>query len=108
MKVLMRVVLVALLAAVTVLRLWLGTIGLAQLVGVDWAIALTLALLLSGILLPLQIATFFGALLAWHWPLLLALIVAAPRLILVLPGLISTFLAGRRHPRPRWSSFKPV
>ena len=62
----MRVVLVALLAAVTVLRLWLGIIGLAQLLGVDWAIALTLALLLSGILLPLQIATFFGALLAWH------------------------------------------
>jgi hypothetical protein len=108
MKVLMRVVLVALLAAVTLLRLWLGTIGLAQLIGVDWAIALMLALLLSGIVLPLRIAAFFGALLVWHWPPLLALIVAAPRLILMLPGLISTFLAGRRHPRPRWRSFKPL
>jgi len=38
--------------------------------------------------------------------LALALIVAAPRLILVLPGLISTFLASRRHPRARWSTIK--
>jgi len=108
MKVLMRVVLLALLAAVSALRLWLATLGLAQLIGIDWAIALALALLLSGILWPLQVAVFFGAFLAWHWPPLLALIVAAPRLILMLPGLISTFLAGRRHPRPRWSSVKPV
>jgi hypothetical protein len=108
MKVLMRVVLVALLAAVSALRLWLATLGLAQLIGVDWAIALALGLLLTGTVLPLQIAVFFGALLVWHWPALLALMVAAPRLILMLPGLISTFLAGRRHPRPRWSSVKPL
>jgi hypothetical protein len=108
MKILMRVVLLLLLTALTVLRLWLAMLGLEQLIGVDWAIAIALALLLSGILLPLQIAVFFGALLVWHWSPLLALIVAAPRLILMLPGLISTFLAGRRHPRPRWSSFKPA
>jgi hypothetical protein len=108
MKVLLRVVLVALLAAVSALRLWLATLGLAQLIGMDWAIALALGLFLTGMLLPLQIAVFCGALLVWHWPPLLALMVAAPRLILMLPGLISTFLAGRRHPRPRWSSVKPV
>ena len=66
------------------------------------------ALLLSGLMLPLRIAVFFGALAVWHWPVLLALIVAAPRLVLMLPGLISTFLASRRHPRPRWSRFKPT
>jgi hypothetical protein len=108
MKVLLRVVSVALLAAVSVLRLWLATLGLAQLIGLDAAIALTLALLLTGILWPLQIAVFCGALLVWHWPPLLALMVAAPRLILMLPGLISTFLAARRHPRPRWTRVEPV
>ena len=108
MKVLLRVALLALLAGLSVLRLWLATLGLAQLIGVDWAIALALGLLLTGILWPLQIAVFCGALLVWHWPPLLALIVAAPRLLLMLPGLISTFLAARRHPRPRWSRTEPA
>jgi hypothetical protein len=108
MKVLMRVVLLALLAALSALRLWLATLGLAQLIGVEWALALALGLLLMGFVLPPQIAIFCGALLVWHWPPLLALMVAAPRLLLMLPGLISTFLAGRRHPRPRWSSVKPL
>src|ERR1700733_9220435 len=108
MKVLLRVALLALLAGLSVLRLWLATLGLAPLIGVDWAIALALGLLLTGILWPLQIAVFCAALLVWHWPPLLALVLAAPRLILMLPGLISTFLAGRRHPRPRWSRIEPA
>jgi hypothetical protein len=106
MKLLLRIVLLALLAAVGALRLWLATLGLAQLIGVDWALALALGLLLIGMLWPLQIAVFCGALLVWHWPPLLALMVAAPRLILMLPGLISTFLAARRHPRPRWGPYQ--
>jgi hypothetical protein len=108
MKNLLRVVLLLALAGFTVLRLWIAVLGLAQGIGVAWAVVLALALLFSGWLLPLQIAVFFGALMVWHWPPLLALIVAAPRLILVLPGLISTFLASKRHPRARWSSYKPV
>ena len=108
MKIFSRMALLAALAAVTVLRLWIGVLGLAQVVGVHWAIVVALGLLLSGFLVPLQIAVFLGALMVWHWPLLLALIVAAPRLVLMLPGLISSLLASRRHPRPRWSSFKPV
>jgi len=107
LKILVRIALLAALMALTLLRLWAGVLGLAQLVGLGWAIALALALVLAGWLPALQIAVFFGALLVWHWPLLLALVLAAPRLILVLPGLISTFLAGRRHPRARWSSYKP-
>jgi hypothetical protein len=108
MKILTRVLLLLALAGYTALWLWTGVLGLAQGIGVAWAMVLALALLLSGWLLPLQVAVFFGALMVWHWSLPLALIVAAPRLILVLPGLISTFLAGRRHPRPHWSSFKPI
>lgn len=94
--------------ALTLLRLWVGVLGLAKFIGLGWAIALALVLLLAGWLPVLQIAVFFGALMVWHWPVLLALLLAAPRLILVLPGLVSTFLAARRHPRARWSSYKPA
>jgi hypothetical protein len=108
MKILIRVLLLVALAGFTLLRLWIAVLGLARGIGLAWALVLALALLLSRWLLPLQIAVFIGALMVWHWPLLVALIVAGPRLILLLPGLISTFLAGRRHPRPQWTSFKPV
>jgi hypothetical protein len=108
MRVLLRIIGLAALAAFALLRIWLGVLALAALVGQAWAIVLVAVLLLSGLMLPLRIAVFFGALAVWHWPVLVALIVAAPRLLLMLPGLISTFLASRRHPRPRWSRFKPT
>ncbi|MFI4869804.1 MAG: hypothetical protein ACHQDD_10725 [Steroidobacterales bacterium] len=104
MKILIRIGGLAALAAFMLLRLWLGVLGLAAVIAVPWAIVVAVALLLCRLTLPLQTAMFVGAFTAWHWPLLPAVIVAAPRLVLVLPGLISTFLAGRRHPRPRWSS----
>jgi hypothetical protein len=108
LKILLRIGLLAGLMALTLLRLWVGVLGLAKFIGLGWAIALALVLLLAGWLPVLQIAVFFGALMVWHWPVLLALLLAAPRLILVLPGLVSTFLAARRHPRARWSSYKPA
>jgi len=107
MKLLLRIGLMALLAALTLLRLWLAVLGLAVLLGPGWAIVVLLVLLLTGVLWPLQLAVFFGALMVWHWPLLLAFAMAAPRLILMLPGLVSTFLAAKRHPRPRWSPYQP-
>jgi hypothetical protein len=106
MKILIRIGLLAALAAFTLLRLWIGVLGLVQIIGVGGAVGVTVSLLLLRLIWPLQFAVFFGALTVWHWPLALAVILAAPRLILILPGLISTFLASRRHPRPRWSTIK--
>jgi hypothetical protein len=108
MKILVRIGLLLGLAACTLLRLYLAVLALALAIGPGWAIVLALALLLSGFLWLLRIAVFCGALMLWHWPLLAALVIAAPRLPLMLPGLVSTFLASRRHPRPRWTSYRPV
>src|ERR1700676_5131145 len=102
MKIFMGIGLFAALVAFTLLRVWIGVLGLAQIFGLGWAIAVALSLLLLRWLLPLQVAVLFGALSVWHWPLALAVIVAAPRLVLMLPGLVSTLLASRRHPRPSW------
>ena len=107
MKLLLRGGLLALLVGLTLLRLWLAVLGLALLLGPGWAVIVVLVLLLTGVLWPLQLAVFFGASMVWHWPLLLAFAMAAPRLILMLPGLISTLLAARRHPRQRWSPYQP-
>lgn len=103
-----RIALLLALAGFNLLRLWIGVLALAQGIGPVWGTAVLLGLLLSGWLLPLQIAVFLGALILWRWPLPLALMLAAPRLLLMLPGLVSTFLASRRHPRPRWSRYRPV
>ncbi len=96
----------AALALFLLLRVWLGVLGLDLVLGQGAAVLMVALLLACGWLRPLQLAAFVGAWMVWHWPLAAALIVAAPRLVLVLPGLISTLLARWRHPRPRWSSFE--
>jgi hypothetical protein len=50
----------------------------------------------------LRVAAFLALLLLWHWPWWAALPVSVPRALLVLPGLVSTAVARRRHPRPVW------
>jgi hypothetical protein len=107
-KVARRIVSLTLLAAVTLLRLWLCVLGLALLVGNAAAVGLTVALLALRILLPLRIALLLGAVVVLHWSYLLAVVLAAPRLLLMLPGLIAASLAHRRHPRPRWRRPHPA
>lgn len=108
MAVIKRSVGLVALTLVLLVRVWFGIAGLAQILGQGWAVLSVALLLACGWLLPLQIAAFFGAWAVWHWPAPAAVIVAAPRLVLVLPGLVSTLLARWRHPRPRWRSFQTV
>ncbi|HEY3730979.1 MAG TPA: hypothetical protein VGL28_06925 [Steroidobacteraceae bacterium] len=108
MKGVRRILGLTLLAGITLLRLWLCVLGLALLVGDAAAVVLTVALLLMRMLLPLRIALLVGAVVVLHWSFLLAVVLAAPRLLLMLPGLIAAFLARRRHPRPRWRSPSPA
>lgn len=42
-------------------------------------------------------------LLVWHWPWWAALLACAPRLLLMLPGVLTSTLARWRHPRPLWN-----
>jgi len=84
------------------LRGLVGVQALVHLLGAPIGVLVAVLLLLAGWLRPLRIAAFFGLIVLWHWPLLAALLVAAPRWLLMLPGLISTLLARLRHPRPRW------
>ena len=89
-------------------RVWVGLLGLAQLLGLPWASALMALLLLSNAMLPVRLCAVFGAVWVWHWPGMVAVIFAAPRLVLILPGLISTWLALVRHPRPVWHATQPA
>jgi hypothetical protein len=86
-----------------VIQFAIGTIGLAHDLGLFWAVSGVLAALLLGFLAPLRLGAFLGAMSVWHWPWYAALIFAVPRLVLMLPGLISTGLAQLRHPRPVWA-----
>jgi hypothetical protein len=90
------------LAAFRIGRFALGAMGLWVDLGPVWAVAGVAALVLFGFSIPIRIGAFLGAVSLLGWPWLVALIVAAPRLWLMLPGLISTQLARWRHPRPLW------
>jgi hypothetical protein len=96
---------------VVLLLLWLYRLARCVVAGlglVAWAGPLLAAVLVFACaILELQWALRILAALAlwrlWHWPAWVAALVAAPRLLLVLPGLITACLARLRHPRPRWA-----
>lgn len=83
-------------------RFALGVCGLWFALGPLWALAAALLVLAFGAWLPLRVGVFLGAVVLWHWPWFAALALAAPRLLMLLPGLIASALARLRHPRARW------
>jgi hypothetical protein len=96
------------LAAFRVARLVAGTIGLEHEFGITWAVIGAASLMLFRFALPIRIGAFLAAVSLWRWPWLAALIFAAPRVLLVLPGLWSTAMARLRHPRPLWPGVRAV
>ena len=103
MKILIRMVGFPALVAYGATWLWACVVGLAYALGTGWALLVVAMLLWLRFFVPLQLAALFGAIVVWHLTVLLALLLAAPRIFLMLPGMVSTFLAARRHPRARWS-----
>jgi hypothetical protein len=83
-------------------RFALGVFGLWIEVGAFWALAAAAFSLATQLWLPLRIGVFIAAVALWHWPWIAALALAAPRALLILPGLIAYGLARLRHPRARW------
>jgi len=83
-------------------RAALGAAGLWVDLGPVWAVAGVAALLLFRVSWPLRAGALLGAVSLLGWPWIAAVALAAPRLFLVLPGLLSTALAQWRHPRPVW------
>lgn len=84
-------------------RCAVALVGLTHWLGVPWASALVLLAVLLRWTVLLQIGAALTLVTLWHWPALLAVTAVAPRLVTILPGLIRTWGASRRHPRPRWS-----
>ncbi|HWW19474.1 MAG TPA: hypothetical protein VNZ06_01600 [Steroidobacteraceae bacterium] len=77
--------------------------GLGLIAGIAWALLIAAALAWLRWTWLLRLAVCVGAVAVWHWPLVLALLLAVPRAPLLLPGLVSSTLASWRHPRERWS-----
>ncbi len=96
--------------AIVLLLLWayrlarcvIAGLGLAWLVGDLFAALLVLACAAFDLQWPLRLLAAAALWHHWHWPWWAALPAAAPRLLLVLPGLITAGLARLRHPRPQW------
>ena len=97
-------------AALTALALFrlgraaIGIMGLWKLLGPAWAVAGLAALVLLRVTIPVRIGVVLAAVYLWAMPWTAALLLAVPRVPLMLPGLISTALARLRHPRPVWRS----
>ena len=93
---------IAVLAALRLLRLGVALLLVLKLCGpIIAAVTLVAAVLLDLDWLT-RIGALFGVVLLWHWPVLAAVLFAAPRLFTMLPGTIAMLLARIRHPRPLW------
>ena len=90
------------LAALALTQFVLGCRGLALMLGAGGAVLGVLLWLLLGWRLPLQLGALAGALSLWHWPWFPALAFAAPRELLMVPGLVARLIARLRHPPPSW------
>lgn len=90
------------LAAFALAQLLLGCLGLYRIAGVGGALFGVLLWWLLGLRLPLQLGILVGAVTLWHWPWLPALLFAAPREVLKVPGWVSRLIASVRHPPPSW------
>src|ERR1700683_4199590 len=102
MKSLIALAALSALAALRVARLIVGSVGLQHEWGVFWAVIGAASLVLFRFTPPIRIGAFLALVGLWRWPWIAALIFAAPRLLLLLPGLWSTAVARLRHPRPLW------
>jgi hypothetical protein len=92
----------AAIAAFRAARLAIALYGLGHAIGVPWAVIAAIALFALRLRLPIRIGAFLTTVLLWRWPWIAALALAAPRLFLVLPGLVATALARLRYRRARW------
>jgi hypothetical protein len=103
MRAAVRIVALAALSTWLLARGWACLLGMEHFVGWSWAPILIALMLWLRLVVLLQIAILLGAVMGWHLPVIVALPLAMPRLFLMLPGLVSTFLANHRHPRVRWT-----
>ena len=104
MSLVKRALLWLLLVSLAATRFAAAVCGLSLILGSGAAVLVAALLLRLGGYWVLWAAALAGAVKSWQLPWLLALPLAAPRAFLVLPGVVSTFLANRRHPRARWSA----
>jgi hypothetical protein len=102
-KALTRIIGLTGIAAFIAVQAWACLTGLAYGVGMVWALPIAAAALWLRLFRWLQLVVLLAAMALWHLPIWLALLLAVPRAFLMLPGYVSTYLANRRHPRPRWS-----
>lgn len=98
---------VALLAWRTA-RALVVVLALIPLLGFIAAFAVVALLLLLDARWLLRLAAAAAAVSVWHWPVMLALLFAMPRLFLMAPGAVTQWLALKRHPRPRWPDAGPI
>lgn len=88
-------------------RAALGAVALWVDVGPAWAVLAVTVLVLFRFSTPLRIGVVLGSVSLLGWPWYVGVLLAAPRLPLMLPGYLSAQLARIRHPRPLWPSVQP-
>ena len=83
-------------------RCVLAGLALASLIAPSLAAIAVLLCVALGLQWALRLLAAYALWRLWHWPIWAAVLAAAPRLVLMLPGVITIWVARLRHPRAHW------
>ena len=92
-----RILLALMLVAFGLTQIAAALVGTYTLLGTVWVWVAMSLLAAAGLALPIAFGACFGAIFVWHWHWSLAAVFAAPRLVLVLPGVVAALLAKLKY-----------
>ncbi len=78
------------IAAIGIVQIYAGWVGISTAFGAGWGIAALVALFFFRFSIPITVGTFLCAKEVWGWHWAGALIFAAPGLVLAVPGVIAS------------------
>jgi len=79
-----------------IFQIWAGIVGIDYHFGIWWAMGALAAAIFARFMLPLTVGAFFGATDVWGYHWFVGLLIALPGLLFIVPGVISTVIAGAR------------
>ena len=89
----MPIILFVLFLIYGVAQIIAGYLGIADGFGTIWAIVGLIIAFFFRFTLPITIGSFFGAMTVWGWHWFFALLFAAPGLIFIVPGILTSIMS---------------
>lgn len=94
-------------AALSILQLYAGVVGLSYMLGGFLAVIIVIASLIYKVSLPITVGSFVGMYLVWEWPWIIALLITAPSVLLMFPAFVALLVTSFKRSFVKTSRYRP-